>query len=134
MDDIGPEACPTPLVSEAGGRRVFPDPLVHGTRARLGRHADAGLEGLSAIVFSGAWSSDDRSADGVRLDGPTMAALGIDLEVGETDDADRARAAAASLERALQTWQAAHADAPGAADVAELSLVCLLYTSPSPRD
>jgi hypothetical protein len=126
VDDIGRAACPTPLVSEADGARIFPDPLVHRTRARLGMGADAGLDGLPAIIFSGAWSGADRAADGgVRLDGPTMAALGIDLSTSATDDADRARASAAALERAMQSWQDARADAPGATDVAELSLLAV---------
>jgi hypothetical protein len=116
-------ACPSPLVTEADGARTFPDPLVHRTRARLGAGADAALEGLPAIVFSGAWADADRGSDGTpRLDGPTPAALGVDLAPGPTDAPDAARAAAGDLDRGLQAWLAAREDAPGAGDLAELAV------------
>ena len=117
-------ACPSPLVVEADGARRFDDPMVHRTRARLGQGADADVGGLAAIVFSGAWAGADRAVDGtVLLDGPTLSALGLELRPGSGDDPDRVRAAAAGLDRALQRWQAANRDAPGAADVEALAVV-----------
>jgi hypothetical protein len=98
--------CPDPLVLEADGQRSWPDPQVHATRAALARRDAAPSSGWDGLLFSGAWTKDDRDAHGtVELNGPSLRAIGVDLRPGESDDPDAALVAVAALDSALGDWR-----------------------------
>lgn len=95
-----PPKCPAPLVAAADGGQAWPDPMVHATRA-----ARSAVPAPSApLALTAAWTAADA---GDPLRGPSLAAAGVDLTPGDADTPERARAAVAALDAALESWDAA---------------------------
>ncbi len=129
----GSAGVPTsPLVREQVGdyvRELF-DPQFHWTVAAAYASAEPVEEGLAALIFGHCLTpsdlADDRGTRGVRCAVQASAALGVDAEPSESDDADHARQVARSITEALDTWQNQRlqtADADGQALLRDLQLI-----------
>lgn len=91
-------ACPQPLLREADGTRALPDPLRLGTRHALAPEPTPPSEGLTATLFSAAWSPADLSDPAT---GPTAALLGL----GAPATPDAALQQVQALTGTLDTWR-----------------------------
>ena len=107
-----------PVLSDdlSGGTRGFYDPQIHWTLAMVSRPDISALPGgLPGLLFSACLTTADLEAERARLaDGGSLGtlcarsesweAMGLDPELGDSDDPERARAFVRSLDSQLDPW------------------------------
>jgi hypothetical protein len=94
-----------PQLRETAGQhtRVLYDPLVPGSLA-MARVPSLELSGLDAVLFTDCLQADVCGLDALR-------ALGLDPELGASDDAELARQLVRDLDAQLDPWVRDHSDA-----------------------
>lgn len=113
--------------SAAGHQRSFYDPQLNWTAEAVLRSeaSRSTVEGMDALLFSGCLTVDDQVHETARIAAgggrgtlcalaPSWAAVGVNVGLGDTDDAEHARGIVRALDAAVDPWRKSLAD--GASD------------------
>jgi len=109
--------------SATGLQRSFFDPQLNWTAEAVLRSeaAQRSAEGLDALIFSGCLTAEDLTQETARIAAggrhgtlcalaPSWAQLGVEPNLGETDDAEQARLIVRALDAAVDPWRKALGD------------------------